>query len=173
MSGHTTQAMVHPWGRYGLAVLRVVVAITWLHEVAWKVPPDFGRASGSGLWDWTNRAIEHPVFPPYTWFVEHVVVPNFTFFGWVVFFTEAALGGFLLVGLATRLWGLIGFAMALPITFSVLNVPGEWSYAYYLYLAAHLAIAAGAAGRCCGLDAVVRSSHRRDGPVARTLRRLA
>lgn len=164
---------VPPQGSRGLALLRIVLGITWLHEAAWKIPPDFGRATDSGLWDWTNRALEHPVLPPYNWLVEAVVIPNFTLFGWLVFLTEAALGGFLLVGLSTRLWGAAGFVMALPITFSVLNVPGEWSYAYYIYLAAHVAVAAGAAGRCCGVDAIIRQSNGTDTRMTRMLWRLA
>jgi len=159
---------------YGLAVVRIVLGIIWLHESAWKTPPGFGEAAGGGLFEWTNFAIEFPVFAPYTAVVEAVVLPNFAFFGWLVFLGEAALGAFLIVGLLTRLWGAIGLAQALAITFSVISVPGEWSYAYYLLVAAHLAVLAGGAGRELGLDGVLRPRWGGSGsPLARLGRVLS
>ena len=89
-----------------IAVLRVGVALLWIQNVSWKDPPTFGEgASPSGLYQFTNFAVEYPVFPPYSWLVEHLVLPNFAFFGWAVLLVEAALGAFLLIGLATRLLG--------------------------------------------------------------------
>lgn len=141
---------------YGLALLRIVLGVTFLHESAWKIPPDFGEATRTGLWEWTNFAVERPVFAPYTAFVEQVVQPAFPFFGWLVFLGEAALGGFLIVGLFTRAFGLAAAVQSLAIAFSVVNVPGEWSYAYYLLVAASLAVGLGGGGRRLGLDGVLR-----------------
>jgi thiosulfate dehydrogenase [quinone] large subunit len=146
-----------------LAVLRIVMGITWLHEAEWKIPPDFGQAGGGGLWFWSHQAIEHPVFPPFNAVLEAVVFPNFTAFGWGVLLAEAAIGGFLIVGLATRFWALVGLAQSVAITLSVLNAPNEWSYAYYMMLAIHLALFATAAGRHGGLDGVLRPAWQRAG----------
>jgi len=159
---------------YGLAVLRIVAGVTFLHEAAWKIPPAFGQPDGSGLWEWANFAIEHPVFPPYTALVEAVVLPLFPFFGWLVFLVEAALGGFLIVGLLTRLWGAVGVAQSLAIAFSVINVPGEWAYAYYLFTAGLIAVTLGAGGRRLGLDQVLRPRWAAsDSPLARLALRLS
>lgn len=140
----------------GLAVLRIVIGMTFLHEAAWKIPPDFGQAGQEGLWEWTNFAVTNPVFPPYTFIVQNVVQPLFPLFGWLVFLGEAALGGFLIIGLLTRLFGAIGVLQALAIAFSVLNVPGEWEYAYYILVAGLLAVTLGGGGRQLGLDQVLR-----------------
>jgi thiosulfate dehydrogenase [quinone] large subunit len=141
-----------------VALTRVGVALLWIQNAGWKTPPDFGADADppAGLYKFTNFAVEHPVFPPYAWLVEHVVLPNFTFFGWTVLLVEAALGAFLLVGLLTRLWAAIGIAQTLAITLSVLNTPDEWHWSYFLMLLAHLVLLGTAAGRVGGLDGLLR-----------------
>jgi thiosulfate dehydrogenase (quinone) large subunit len=166
-------AMVSVESRFGrgvLALARVGVAYMWIQNVAWKVPSDdFGA-----LRHWTRMAVDRPVFPPWAWLVEHVVLPNMTLFGWVTLLVEAGLGAFLLVGLATRLWALIGAAQSLVIALSVLNAPYEWPWAYYLMILVHLAFFAVAAGRAYGVDGVLRPSWQASShPVAPVLVRLS
>jgi len=158
-----------------IAVVRVGVALLWINNVSWKDPPTFGEGpSPSGLYVFTRYAVEYPVFAPYSWLVEHVVLPNFAFFGWTVLLVESALGAFLLIGLATRLWALIGVAQTVAITLSVLNAPNEWVWSYLLMLLAHLALFATAAGRHGGLDGVLRAGWQRsDSRLARLLVRAS
>lgn len=139
--------------RITLAVVRVGVAFLWIENAGWKTPPTF-----SSLHSFTEYAVSRPVFPPFSWLVEHVVLPNFTFFAWFTLVVEASIGAFLLVGLATRLWALIGLVQVLAITFSALNAPHEWEWSYYLMILAHLALFATAAGRFYGLDGILRPS---------------
>jgi len=158
-----------------VAVLRVGLALLWIQNSSWKTPPDFGRgAEPSGLYKFTSYAVEHPVFPPYAWLVEHAVLPNFVFFGWLVLIVEASLGAFLLIGLATRLWALIGIGQTLAITLSVLNAPHEWHWSYLLMVLLHVAVFATAAGRFAGLDGVLRPRWQSSpGRVARLLVRAS
>lgn len=109
-----------------------------------------------GLYAFTLEAVNHPVFGPYKWFVEEVVLPSFRFFGWVTLLTEAALGAFLLLGLATRLWALVGVGVSLAILLSVEHAPNEWPWSYYMMVIGHIALLLTAAGRAYGLDGVVR-----------------
>ena len=140
-----------------IVVVRVGVALLWIQNVSWKDPPAFGAGrSPSGLYAFTRDAVEHPVFGPYTWLVEHVVLPNFSFFGWTVLLVESALGAFLLIGLATRLWAVVGIGQTIAIALSVLNAPNEWVWSYLLMLLAHVALFATAAGRYGGLDGLLR-----------------
>lgn len=138
------------------AAVRIALALLWIQNASWKVPPDFGRARGELLYKYTMDAVQHPVLPPYAWLVEHVVLPNFTLFAWMTLLVEASLGAFLLVGLATRFWALVGVGQTLAIALSVLQTPGEWHWSYYLMILAHLAVFAVAAGRVGGLDGVLR-----------------
>jgi len=159
-----------------VAAIRVAVAFLWIQNSYWKVPPHFGadRTPPEGLSQFTRDAVEHPVFAPYAWLVENLVLPNFTFFGWLVLLTEVSLGAFLLIGLATRFWALVGLGQSLAITLSVLNTPGEWYWAYYLMIAAHVLLFAVAAGRAGGLDGVLRPAWARsDGRLSRLLLRVS
>ncbi|MQA10311.1 MAG: DoxX family membrane protein [Pseudonocardiaceae bacterium] len=144
--------------RVMLAVVRVTVALLWIENTSWKRPPTFAHLSDppSGLYLWTLNGVRHEVFAPWAWFVENVVLPNFVLFGWLVLIVEASLGAFLLVGLATRFFALVGMVQTVAIMFSVLNAPHEWFWAYFLMFVAHLALLATAAGRAYGVDAVLR-----------------
>ncbi|CAN5218212.1 hypothetical protein BH20ACT3_BH20ACT3_18250 [soil metagenome] len=145
------------FGRWSLAAMRITLGVLWMTNAGWKRPPDFGEDGGTGLFRFTSLAVEHPVFPPYTWFVETVVLPNFRIFGWVVLITEALLGAFLVIGLLTRFWAVVGVGMSLTIALSVVLAPGEWPWAYYLMAVGHLGLAGTAAGRFAGLDGILRS----------------
>lgn len=148
-----------------VAAVRVTVGFLWVQNSFWKVPPHFGADQNppNGLSQFTRDAVEHPVFGPYAWLVDTVVLPNLAVFGWAVLLVEVCLGAFLLVGLATRLWALVGLAQSLAITLSVLNTPGEWYWSYYLMIAAHLLLFAVAAGRAGGVDGVLRPAWERSG----------
>ena len=157
-----------------LAVLRVGIAILWIQNASWKVPPDFGAEAGKGLYFWASQAVDYPVLSFYSGFVESFVLPNITVFGWVTLLTEAALGAFLLIGLATRFWALVGIAQTLAITLSVINAPNEWHWSYYLMLLAHVVLLGTAAGRTFGLDAVFRPIwHESSSPVSKILMRAS
>ena len=155
--------------RWLLAAVRMGVAFMWIENSGWKRPPEF-----SSLRHFTELAVKHPVVPPYSWAVENIILPNLAFFGWVTLLLEASLGAFLLVGLLTRLWALIGIAQSLIITISVLNAPNEWEWSFYLMILAHLALFATAAGRSFGLDGLLRPRwSRSSGRVPRLLMRLS
>lgn len=147
--------------RAALAVVRIVVAMMWIQNVNWKIPSDFGRSRNSDLYHFVSGAVEHPVLAPYTWVVQHVVLPNFTLFGYITLLTEFALGAFLLAGLFTRLFAAVGILQSGAIALSVLNTPGEWHWSYYLMISAHLLLLAFAAGRVAGVDGLLRPRWRR------------
>jgi thiosulfate dehydrogenase [quinone] large subunit len=170
----TTDPLASRSSRVMIGVVRVGVALMWIQNAAWKRPPDFGRADDNGLFFWAGQAVEHPVFPPYSAFVETLFLPGIEFFGWVILLVEAGLGAFLLIGLATRLWAVVGLAQTLAIMLSVLNAPNEWHWSYYLMFLAQLALFATAAGRSYGVDGVLRPVWLRSAtPFSRMMLRLS
>jgi len=164
-----------PLGRGVLAVVRVGVALLWVQNSGWKIPPDFGQGDPpQGLYAFARHAVDHEVFGPFAALMENLVLPNFALFGWLTLLLEASIGAFLLVGLATRFWALVGAGQSVVIALSVANAPNEWVWSYLLMLLAHLALFATAAGRYGGLDGVLRPLWQRSGsPLARILVRAS
>ncbi len=155
--------------RISAATLRIGLGVMWLVNVQWKFPPGF-----LGLRRYTSFAVTREVWHPYAVIVDKFVLSHFSIFGWVVFMAEASLAGFLILGLATRFWALVGVAQSVAITLSVLNAPNEWPWSYYLMILSHLGVFALAAGRFGGLDGVLRPLWQQsDGRVARILVRAS
>lgn len=149
--GSTSLAVPTRSNQVLLVVLRVGIAFLWIENVGWKTPPNFGS-----LRKYTQDAVDHPVFAPWAAFVQHVVLPNFTAFAWLTLVVETSLGVFLLVGLATRFWAVVGIVQVIAIMLSALNAPHEWEWSFYLMILAHVAILSTAPGRVLGLDGLLR-----------------
>ncbi len=137
----------------GAMLLRVLVGLLWLYNVSWKHAPDFGQNSGSALYRYTTEAVRYPVFPPYSWVVEHIVLHVFTPFGWLVLAAETALAVMLLTGSWVRLAAVVGIGQSLAIALSVANAPNEWPWSYWLLIGAHVVLLLGSAGRVFAVDA--------------------
>ena len=136
------------------ATLRILLGLMWLYNVAWKRAPDFGREAGNGLYKFTSYAVSDPVFPPYSWVVEHVVLKAFTPFGWLVLAMETLLAVLLLTGAWVRVAALVGIAQSVAIGLSVAYAPHEWPWSYWLMVGAHVAVLGSSAGRVLAVDAV-------------------
>ncbi len=52
-----------------IAATRIVVGLLWLRNAGWKTPTGFG-----GLRGYVNLGIKYPVFPPFSWGLEHLVL---------------------------------------------------------------------------------------------------
>jgi len=138
---------------FSLALFRMGFGILYIHA-AWQKAPwviQDGQRFG-WLYGWIWQEINHPTFDWYKAFLQNVVLPNFTFFGTMSFFTEVALGLSLLVGLFTVLGGLGGAFWQLNIALGSYSVPGEWGWIWFLLIAPHLVFAESRAGRCLGID---------------------
>ncbi len=141
-----------------MAAVRVTLGLMWLSNLGWKTPPNFGKGAGEeGLYTYVADAVSHPVLPPYSWVIEHLVLPHFTMFAWVTLAVETLLAGLLLTGTLTRVAALVGMVQALAIGLSVLAAPGEWPWSYVLMVAAHAAVLVAAPARVPGVDSALLS----------------
>ncbi len=141
-----------------LAGLRVLAGLLWLYNLVWKTPPHFGEDNGGGLYSFTRHAVEHPVLPPYSWLVEHLVLPNFTAFAWLVLVVETALAVLLLTGTAVRLACVIGIGQSVAIGLSVAATPGEWPWAYAMLIGIHVVLLFTPSAQYLAVDAMRTTS---------------
>ncbi|NQW71586.1 MAG: DoxX family membrane protein [Actinobacteria bacterium] len=165
MSGSDGPVSLNPQGpvladdraaRISAFVVRIAAGLLFAENLSWKIPPHFGSDDGTGLYGQTGLAVDYPVFGPLSSIVESVVLPNFGPFAWGVYLVEIGLAVFLILGLATRFWAVVGVAQALAIYMIVGASPNVWEWSYFLMMATLLAVFGTAAGRVGGLDAIVR-----------------
>ncbi|HSE95886.1 MAG TPA: TQO small subunit DoxD [Methylomirabilota bacterium] len=141
-----------------LGLVRIVYGLLWWQQKDWKVPSDdFGRISGGGLWYWVQQEIQHPTFGWFRDFLVNVMIPNWTFFGWMTLITETFIGATLILGLCTRLGSLVAIGMATNITIGILSVPHEWGWTYTMLIMFPAVFLLTGAGRSFGVDAFLAS----------------
>jgi thiosulfate dehydrogenase [quinone] large subunit len=139
-----------------LGLVRILYGVLWWQQSKWKVPSDdFGRRSGGGLWYWVQQEIQHPTVPAYRDFLVNVMIPNWTFFGWMTLVTETFIATTLILGLFTRLGSLVAIGMALNITIGIVSVPHEWVWTYVMLIMLPVLFLFTDAGRSFGLDSLV------------------
>lgn len=112
--------------------------------------------AGKGLMDWLLLEVQHPAFEFYGHFVSAVVIPNFTFFAWIIFFSELLVGFSLLTGILTRLGAFVGLLMAINLGIGLLEVPGEWPWSYLMLAMWQGVFLLAGAGRVFGVDGWLR-----------------
>ena len=137
-----------------LGLARILYGYLWWQQSGWKVPSDdFGRKSGGGLWYWVHQEIQYPTVAAYKNFLVNVLIPHWTFFGWMTLITETFIATTLILGLGTRLGSLVAIGMAANITIGILNVPHEWVWTYTMLIMFPVLFLLMDAGRSFGVDA--------------------
>jgi uncharacterized membrane protein YphA (DoxX/SURF4 family) len=91
-------------------------------------------------------------------FIENVVKPNIRWFGYVIFASEAFIFVTLLLGLFSRLGGLVAIGMSMQLLVGLAGIPNpyEWEWTYNLMVLLAFLMLAFAPGRILGLDALLR-----------------
>jgi uncharacterized membrane protein YphA (DoxX/SURF4 family) len=147
----------HVW----MWMLRLFIGGMWWQQTLWKLPPtytDNPDGVSGGLHFWINEMIQHAAFSSQSWLVEHIIQPNFYVFAPQVYVTEVIIAISLMLGIFTRLGGLLGALMATNLWFGLYRAAYEWPWAYFFLLVLQITFIVYAAGRSLGLDAVLRRS---------------
>ena len=138
-------------------VLRFFIGCMWWQQSLWKLPPtytDLPDGSG-GLRYWVAKMVDGAAFQIHSDFVQYIVLPNFLLFAPVVYVTEVFIGVSLLLGVAVRLSGFVGAAMAINLWLGLYSTHGEWPWTYFFLIVAQLMFALNQAGRSLGIDAMI------------------
>lgn len=116
-----------------------MLGLMWLATLRWKLPPDFEPTGEiTGLREWLEMEVETPAFAFYGDLIESMVLPNFTFFAWLIFLAELAVGLSLLFGVFIRPAALLGLLMSLNLWIGLKDI--QWHWTYVLMMVWHLAI---------------------------------
>ena len=156
-----------------LGLARIIYGVLWWQQSKWKVPSDdFGRKSGGGLWYWVQQEIQHPTVEAYKDFLVNVMIPNWSFFGWMTLITETFIGVTLILGLFTRLGSVVAIGMAANVTIGILSVPHEWVWTYTMLIMLPVVFLLTDAGRSFGVDAFLAPALDRRAEAGSRLARL-
>ncbi len=123
-------------GLVGLLIARLIYGYLWYTQLLWKLPPTFGCPANfavtsdihhrtSGLCDWVGIMTLYSKIPLQASLVKQFVVPNMSWFGWVVFLMEAFVAVSMIFGGFTRLGGLAALIQGLNLYFGVTRCTGR------------------------------------------------
>lgn len=154
-------------GQIGLVISRVVIGYLWITQLLWKKPSQFGCPSDfavttslgertTGLCDWTGLMAAYSKVPLHGQLIERFVVPNIEWMGWLIWLMEAFIAISLILGLLSRLGGLLGLMQAVNLYIGLTALPFEWYWTYGMLITLQLIFTALPPGRYLGVDAWIR-----------------
>jgi thiosulfate dehydrogenase [quinone] large subunit len=147
-----------------IAIARILTGVLFVAEGASKIAGDFVRG---GFAESVRETAAGRAWPFWASFLEAVVQPNASAFGWFFALAELALGVGLVLGLLTRVAAVCGMVLMLIILLGATYVPGrswdEWvtsglnaKFAFLLLWLLFLTDA----GRVWGIDGRLRKGSR-------------
>ena len=91
-------------------------------------------------------------------FIDNLVIPAMPVMGWVIWFSEAFIALSLLLGLFTRLGGLVAIVISAQLMVGLAGIPNpyEWEWSYNLMVVLSLVVFTTAPGSFLGLDAMIK-----------------
>lgn len=140
-----------------LWLARVMIGCLWYQQMLWKMPPTFtDNPDGSGgLRYWMGEMAQFAAFKRHATVVNEVILPNFNVFAFQVWATETFIAVSLILGLFSRLGGLLGMLMALNLWLGLYNRPHEWPWTYFFLILLNGFFLFFRGGRALGIDALV------------------
>ncbi len=141
--------------------LRFLIGAMWWQQSLWKLPPYYtddpaAPFGTTGLSFWMGQMAEYAPFKLQARFVKDVVLAHFYLFAPIVYLTEVAIAVSLMLGLLTRLGGLMGFLMAVNLWAGLYVAPHEWPWTYFFLVVVMALYALHPPGRSLGLDVLLR-----------------
>jgi thiosulfate dehydrogenase [quinone] large subunit len=154
-----------------LWLARFFVGGMWYQQMLWKMPPTFtDQPDGSGgLGYWMGEMVKYAAFRSHASLVNDLMLPNFKLFAYQVWAGETFIAVSLLLGLFTRLGGLLGTLMAINLWFGLYNRPNEWPWTYFFLILLNGFFLVFRAGRALGIDTLLAP---RTVPAGRFFKRL-
>ena len=163
----------HVW----MWIARVLIGGLWWQQTLWKLPPtytDNPDGVSGGLHYWIGEMVLNAAFGWHSWLVKEVIQPNFYLFAPQVYATEVIIAVSLLLGLFTRVGGMLGALMAINLWLGLYRAYYEWPWTYLFLIVLQITFAISPVGRSLGLDAIVaRRQHLQPKPAGAIARVVA
>jgi uncharacterized membrane protein YphA (DoxX/SURF4 family) len=147
----------HVW----MWLARLLIGGLWWQQTLWKLPPTYTDSPdgvSGGLHYWVGEMVQHAAFSWQSAFVAQAVQPHFYFFAPQVYGTEVVIAISLLLGLFTKIGGVLGALMAINLWLGLYRAPYEWPWTYFFLILLQITFIVYSAGRSLGIDAIL---HRR------------
>jgi len=171
-------------GQAGMLISRLVIGYLWITQLRWKMPPAFGcpadfsvstslSARTSGLCDWTGLMAMYSKVPLHASFVDSVIIPNISWMGWGIWLMEAFIAVTLILGLFSRLGGLVALVQSLNLYIGLTALPIEWYWTYGMLCVLSLIFFAVPPGRIFGIDTWLRPRLQVSADQGKTLAKVA
>ena len=146
-----------------LWLARLFVGGMWYQQMLWKMPPTFTDSpdGSGGLNYWMGEMVKYAAFKSQWSLVNDLMLPHFKVFAFQVWAGETFIAVSLLLGLFTRLGGLLGTLMAMNLWLGLYNRPNEWPWTYFFLILLNGFFLTFRAGRALGIDALLapRTTH--------------
>jgi uncharacterized membrane protein YphA (DoxX/SURF4 family) len=110
-----------------------------------------------GLRFWMGEMVQYAAFKPHGALVNDLILPHFKIFAFQVWAGETFIAVSLMLGLFTRLGGLLGTLMAINLWLGLYNRPNEWPWTYFFLILLNGFFVFLRAGRALGIDALIAS----------------
>lgn len=136
---------------------RLFVGGMWYQQMLWKMPLTFTDSpdGSGGLRYWMGEMGKYASFKQQATLVNDLMLPHFKVFALQVWAGETFVAASLILGLFTRLGGLLGTLMAINLWLGLYNRPNEWPWTYFFLILLNAFFLFLRAGRALGIDALV------------------
>lgn len=137
---------------------RLFIGGLWWQQTLWKLPPtytDNPDGVSGGLHFWIGEMVNNAAFEWQRALVKNIIQPHFYLFAPQVYGMEVIIAVSLMLGLFTRLGGLLGALMALNLWLGLYRASYEWPWTYFFLFLLQVTFVIYHAGRSLGVDAML------------------
>jgi uncharacterized membrane protein YphA (DoxX/SURF4 family) len=160
-------------------IVSVIIGIMWFEQILWKLPWNSFVAAGeppNGVEPNPNPTAEQPGpyldngHGAYHWMVQgarfgtlgynelikNLALPNWQIIAWLTFLAETTIAILLILGLLSRLGGLLALFQSVNLYLAISQHPEEWHWTYVFLAALSFIFLMTGPGRWWGLDRWLR-----------------
>jgi hypothetical protein len=133
---------------------RLLIGAMWYQGTTWKLPLPYSDAFKY----WLELTAQHAAFPFIGDLVSGIFLPAIVVTGTLIYLAELFFAVSITLGVLTRLGALLALGQALFLWLGLYRADNEWPWNYIFLAVVHGFFVIVAAGRCLGLDAILRRS---------------